>query len=86
MCIRDSLCGIYLDERSAAAAFCDVTTGKAHLTAFSGDERVEHIINELGRFSPAEAILKDVYKRQARNSLTGIPHPLPCADASPRKP
>ena len=46
------LCGIYLDERSAAAAFCDVTTGKAHLTAFSGDERVEHIINELGRFSP----------------------------------
>ena len=53
------LCGIYLDERSAAAAFCDVTTGKAHLTAFSGDERVEHIINELGRFSPAEAILND---------------------------
>lgn len=53
------LCGIYLDERSAAAAFCDVTTGKAHLTAFSGDERVEHIINEMGRFSPAEAILND---------------------------
>ena len=53
------LCGIYLDERSAAAAFCDVTTGKAHLTAFSGDERVEHLINELGRFSPAEAILND---------------------------
>ena len=53
------LSGIYLYERSAAAAFCDVTTGKAHLTAFSGDERVEHIINELGRFSPAEAILND---------------------------
>ena len=59
------LCGIYVDEQSAAAAFCDITTGKAHLTAFSGPERVEHVINELGRFSPAEAILNDgAYARQ----------------------
>ena len=51
------LCGIYVDESAAGIAFCDITTGKTHLTAFSGRERVEHIINELGRFSPAEAIL-----------------------------
>ncbi len=51
------LCGIYVDENAAGIAFCDITTGKTHLTAFSGRERVEHIINELGRFSPAEAIL-----------------------------
>ena len=53
------LCGIYLDSQAAGVAFCDITTGKAHLTAFTGKERVEHVINELGRFSPAEAILND---------------------------
>ena len=53
------LCGIYLDSQSAGVAFCDISTGKTHLTAFSGRERVEHVINELGRFSPAEAILND---------------------------
>ena len=53
------LCGIYLDSQAAGVAFCDITTGKAHLTALTGKERVEHVINELGRFSPAEAILSD---------------------------
>ena len=63
------LCGIYLDSQAAGVAFCDITTGKAHLTAFTGKERVEHVINELGRFSPAEAILSDgAYSEKA---LTG---------------
>ena len=53
------LCGIYVDAQAAGVAFCDITTGKAHLTAFTGRERVEHVVNELGRFSPAEAILSD---------------------------
>ena len=47
------ICGIYIDSRSAGAAFCDITTGKAHLTSFTGKDRAEHVINELGRFSPA---------------------------------
>ena len=53
------ICGIYLDSHSAGVAFCDITTGKAHLTAFTGKDCVEHVVNELGRFSPAEAILND---------------------------
>jgi len=53
------ICGIYLDSRGAGVAFCDITTGKAHLTAFSGKGAVEHVINELGRFAPVEAILND---------------------------
>lgn len=53
------LCGIFLDSRNAGVAFCDISTGKTHLTAFSGKERLEHILNELGRFSPAEAVLND---------------------------
>ncbi len=51
------LCGIYVDGECAGVAFCDISTGKAHLTAFSGAERVGHVINELGRFAPAEAVL-----------------------------
>lgn len=53
------LCGIYLDSRNAGAAFCDMSTGETHVTSFSGRDRVEHIVNELGRFSPAEAVLND---------------------------
>ncbi len=60
-CLEDKasnfLCGIYLDGQSAGVAFCDISTGKAHLTAFTGQERVDHLINELGRFSPAEAVV-----------------------------
>ena len=64
------ICGIYLDSRSAGVAFCDITTGKAHLTAFTGKDCLEHVVNELGRFNPAEAILNDgAYSEQM---LTGI--------------
>ena len=51
--------GIYLDEDYAGLCFCDISTGKAHATAFSGPERVKQLINELGRFSPAEAVVND---------------------------
>ena len=53
------LCGIYLDSQGGGIAFCDLSTGETHLTAFSGRDAVTHIINELGRFQPAEAILSD---------------------------
>ena len=53
------LCGIYLDARSAGVCFCDLSTGKTHATSFTGKDRVGHVINELGRFSPAEAVLSD---------------------------
>ncbi len=53
------LCAVCADSRSAGIAFCDITTGRAHLTAFTGKDRIEHVINELGRFSPAEAVLND---------------------------
>ena len=62
-CLEDKagnyLCGIYLDSQGGGVAFCDLSTGKTHLTAFAGKDTLTHIINELGRFSPAEAILSD---------------------------
>ena len=57
---RSNFCaGIYLDDDYAALCVCDITTGKAHATAFSGGERVKQLINELGRFSPAEAVVNE---------------------------
>ncbi len=53
------ICAVYADSRSAGVTFCDITTGRAHLTAFTGKDRMEHVINELGRFSPVEAVLND---------------------------
>ncbi len=51
------LCGIFLDETVSGIAFCDMSTGHTHVTAFSGEERIEHLCNELARFSPVEAVL-----------------------------
>ena len=57
---RSNFCaGIYLDDDYAAVCVCDITTGKAHATAFSGGERVKQLINELGRFTPAEAVVNE---------------------------
>ena len=30
------LCGVFLDEQNAGVAFCDMSTGHTHVTAFSG--------------------------------------------------
>jgi len=53
------LAGVFLDEQNAGVAFCDMTTGHTHVTAFAGAERVEHLANELSRFTPAEAVLSE---------------------------
>ena len=39
------ICAVYADSRSAGVAFCDITTGRAHLTSFSGKDRLDHVVN-----------------------------------------
>ncbi|MBE6989761.1 MAG: DNA mismatch repair protein MutS [Ruminococcaceae bacterium] len=57
---RSNFCaGIYLDEDNAALCACDISTGQTHATAWSGSDRLTHLLNELGRFSPAEAVLNE---------------------------
>ncbi len=64
------LCGVFLDRTNAGVAFCDMTTGHTHITAFAGDDRMEHLANELSRFSPAEAVLSaDAFGSRALVSL-----------------
>ena len=49
--------GVFFDNTGAGVCFADISTGKTLATAFSGPERVQHVINELGRFCPAEVIM-----------------------------
>ncbi len=51
------ICAVYLDPDGSGAAFCDISTGEFCCAAFSGEDAVGHIVNELGRFSPREAVL-----------------------------
>jgi len=50
------ICALSLDAANGGAAFCDVSTGEFCCVGFEG-ESTAHIINELGRFSPKEAVL-----------------------------
>ena len=46
-------CGIYLDRHAArAVGFCDISTGKTHVTAFSGPDRAEHLHQRAGPVLP----------------------------------
>ena len=51
------ICSVYLGPDGSGAAFCDISTGEFCCAAFSGEDAVGHIVNELGRFSPREAVL-----------------------------
>ena len=52
------ICGVFLDEHGAGICFVDISTGKTLATAFPLPAR-QHLINELGRFSPAEVLLNE---------------------------
>jgi len=51
------ICAVVLSGTGAGACFCDISTGEAFCTEFCVDEADRHVINELGRFSPAEVLL-----------------------------
>ena len=50
------LAAVYLESGRGAVAFVDISTGEFCVNAFQ-TEAVSHILNELGRFSPREAVL-----------------------------
>ena len=50
------LASVFIEGDAGAAAFCDVSTGEFCLACFEHDP-LGHIINELGRFAPREAVL-----------------------------
>ena len=50
------ICSVSLEAGKGAAAFCDLSTGEFCVAAFDQDP-VNHLMNELGRFCPREALL-----------------------------
>ncbi|SMC55996.1 DNA mismatch repair protein MutS [Papillibacter cinnamivorans DSM 12816] len=53
------ICSVCLDAESSGICFCDISTGEFFASGFDGPDRVSHLINELGRFAPAEAVLSE---------------------------
>ena len=53
------ICAIYVDSLAAGLSFCDMSTGECFATSFAGSGLTDHLINELGRFNPREAVLSD---------------------------
>ena len=52
------LCAVYLSGQSGGTAFCDLSTGEFCAANYPADA-VSHILNELGRFTPREAVCAD---------------------------
>ena len=50
------IAAVCLEAKSGAVCFADVSTGEVCVSGF-GDDPVNHILSELGRFSPREAVL-----------------------------
>ena len=50
------LCAVCAGDEGAAAAFCDISTGEFAAVEY-GRRAISHLTNELGSFSPREAVL-----------------------------
>lgn len=61
---------VYMEESAAGLCFCDISTGEVFVTGFAGEETLGHVQNELGRFSPREAVLSAGAMKNDR--LTGF--------------
>ncbi|MBQ0126316.1 MAG: DNA mismatch repair protein MutS [Clostridiales bacterium] len=50
-------CAVCLDGDSVGVAFADISTGDVSATEFSGENKLEKLMGELGSHSPREAVL-----------------------------
>jgi DNA mismatch repair protein MutS len=78
------ICAVSLTGGKGGVAFCDVSTGEFCCAAFENDP-VSHILNELGRFAPREALLSrgaleeraiGTFLRQKLNAMLEPPRDL----------
>ena len=51
------IAAVYMDSRGGGICFCDVSTGECFATQTTAAEAGAELVNELGRFSPAEVLL-----------------------------
>jgi DNA mismatch repair protein MutS len=50
---------VVLGDKEGAVCFADISTGECYAAMFQGELAVDHIFNELGRFSPSEVVLAE---------------------------
>ena len=50
---------IYLSGTEGAVCFADVSTGEIYAASFNDNRVVDHLLNELSRFSPSEVVLSE---------------------------
>ena len=62
------LCAVYLSGQSGGTAFCDLSTGEFCAANYPADA-VSHILNELGRFAPREAVCADAAAEKLRGKI-----------------
>ena len=53
------IAALWLDKAAAGVALCDITTGECLATALTGTGLPEQLVNELGRYAPAEAVMNE---------------------------
>ncbi len=51
------ICAVFATENRAGLCFADISTGEVHATTAVGSDLGQTVINEMGRFSPSEALL-----------------------------
>ena len=51
------IAAVCVEPEGGGVCFADLSTGTVCVTAFAGEQAVEHICNELARFAPREALL-----------------------------
>ena len=50
------LCSVYLGEFECGLSFADVSTAQVYATAFSGEDMLFHLKNEIGTYAPSEIL------------------------------
>lgn len=51
------ICAVFIEDGCAGVAFGDISTGELFVSEQGGEERSQHVINQLGRFMPSEVLL-----------------------------
>lgn len=51
------LCSVYYGEKDLGVCFADISTGEFHITALSGDDVENKLVNQLSTYSPKEIII-----------------------------
>ncbi len=50
---------VFLGNEEGAVCFADISTGEFYAATFQDAQTVDHLLNELGRFSPSEVVLSE---------------------------